>query len=378
MYLFITPSFFPSMNIGGPIVSNLGLLSSLVEYGHKIIVLTTNRNGPSVLNVNHKRINKINVFYFNSFFGHRFSPKLFYNILKYFSNAKFVHVDDVFSFYTIFVLFINIFSKKKIIFSPRGTFIFYVLSKENLTKRLFKIIFLKILFTLVRQQKILTLHFTSYKEMREARRFFKFFGSYLPKNFVVANGFSRDLDTVVRNPVSTNETIRIVSLGRINTKKRLDLGIRSVKLLRDQGYKIEYHIVGNDDDKSNQILLNLIKELNLADTVFLNGPIYGKEKFNFLRSMDIFLLVSKSENFANVVLESISVHLPLVITRNLPWNFLENKTFCSISSATVPSIAKNILKQVETKIKPEDFEDVLLNYSWNRISQLFNKNIQQL
>ena len=95
------------MSIGGPIISNLGLLSELVKKKFEVKVLTTNRNGNKVMDLTNGVKNGIDISYFPSFWGHRFSVKLLFNILKQIKQHQIIHVDDVFSIYTIFSLFIH-------------------------------------------------------------------------------------------------------------------------------------------------------------------------------------------------------------------------------------------------------------------------------
>ena len=49
------------------------------------------------------------------------------------------------------------------------------------------------------------------------------------------------------------------------------------------------------------------------------GPIYDKEKYLLLYSFKALILVSKSENFANVVMESLYCGTDVIISDNLPW-----------------------------------------------------------
>ena len=49
--LHVIPSFAPAWYHGGPIYAAFGLTRALVQQGHKVTVMTTNINGPGVIDV---------------------------------------------------------------------------------------------------------------------------------------------------------------------------------------------------------------------------------------------------------------------------------------------------------------------------------------
>ena len=53
------------------------------------------------------------------------------------------------------------------------------------------------------------------------------------------------------------------------------------------------------------------------------GAKYGQEKWNFLRSADVMVLPTYSENFGIVVVEALAVGLPVITTAGTPWQDLE-------------------------------------------------------
>jgi glycosyltransferase involved in cell wall biosynthesis len=66
----------------------------------------------------------------------------------------------------------------------------------------------------------------------------------------------------------------------------------------------------------------LIKKLNL-NRVTIEPPLYGLERDLLLSSCDLFVLASKTENFAMTVAESLAVELPVIATKATPWSGLK-------------------------------------------------------
>jgi glycosyltransferase involved in cell wall biosynthesis len=365
------------MSVGGPIISNLGLLSELVKKKHEVKVLTTNRNGNEIMDVTNGVKNGIDISYFTSIWGHRFSAKLLFNILSQIKKYQIIHVDDVFSIYTIFSLFINIYSKKTFIFSPRGTLIAYVLKKEIGLKKLLKILLIKILSNLISRQSNFAFHFTSQKEKKEAERLLALFKLAKQKSFVVPNGLNVIANMVPRK-LKRDKQLKIVTLGRINHKKRLDMGIRAVGILVNKGVDVKYNIVGNDDDGTTIELQNTIRNLNLEGIVKINPPIFSNAKYDFLKRHNIFLLTSKSENFGNVILEALSIYLPVVITRNLPWEILKDLKIGTICYESAASVSDAIIQQYEKECIANDFDNFLKSYEWETLCETFLKHVEEV
>jgi glycosyltransferase involved in cell wall biosynthesis len=57
-----------------------------------------------------------------------------------------------------------------------------------------------------------------------------------------------------------------------------------------------------------------VDSLKLSEVVHWKGAVYGDEKFQLLAAHDLLVLPSFNENFANVVIESIAVGTPVLIS----------------------------------------------------------------
>jgi glycosyltransferase involved in cell wall biosynthesis len=92
------------------------------------------------------------------------------------------------------------------------------------------------------------------------------------------------------------------------------------RLLNDRHPAWNLVIAGPDEDGYGQEMIHHASQLGLtAPRVRFVGPLHGPEKWAFLAAADLFVLPSHSENFGNVILESLSQETPVMTTHGTPW-----------------------------------------------------------
>ena len=114
----------------------------------------------------------------------------------------------------------------------------------------------------------------------------------------------------------------VVSIGRLHPKKGLDTLIKAWSRIEPIFSEWDLKIVGPDECGYQTELKKLIKKLNL-NRVTIEPPLYGLERDLLLSSCDLFVLASKTENFAMTVAESLAVELPVIATKATPWSGLQ-------------------------------------------------------
>ncbi len=104
---------------------------------------------------------------------------------------------------------------------------------------------------------------------------------------------------------------KIISIGRLEPQKGYDVLIKAFHLfLKDQpGWSLT--ILGEGKERPN--LEHLCKTLKVADKVALPGNV--KEPHKILQEASMFILSSRFEGLPNVLLEAMSIGLPVVATR---------------------------------------------------------------
>jgi glycosyltransferase involved in cell wall biosynthesis len=138
-------------------------------------------------------------------------------------------------------------------------------------------------------------------------------------------GFTNDF-TIIPNGIDLSEikkkkegygSKKIIFFSRIHPKKGIELLLEAWRTTNTQGWSLE--IAGNGDADYIQILTQNANNINNVNFV---GAKYGEEKWDFLRSADIMILPTHSENFGIVVAEALAVGLPVITTKGTPWEDL--------------------------------------------------------
>jgi glycosyltransferase involved in cell wall biosynthesis len=102
----------------------------------------------------------------------------------------------------------------------------------------------------------------------------------------------------------------VLFLSRISWKKGLDRLISAWQWVPD----IPLVIAGNDDENYRPRLEELAKSAGVASRVIFIGPVSDAHKWALYERAQLFVLPSYSENFGNVVAESMAMGCPAVVT----------------------------------------------------------------
>lgn len=106
------------------------------------------------------------------------------------------------------------------------------------------------------------------------------------------------------------DQIRLLYVGRMARKKRMDLMLDTFAEARRQGLNLELNIVGQGD-----LLEKLQKQavdLGITDQVHFHGRIPREQMPAVYRQNDIFFITSRHEGMSNAMLEAMASGLPIV------------------------------------------------------------------
>ncbi|AWG22206.1 hypothetical protein FFWV33_12115 [Flavobacterium faecale] len=140
-------------------------------------------------------------------------------------------------------------------------------------------------------------------------------------------GFSNTL-FIIPNFVDTSEikdvkveygSKKIIFMSRIHPKKGIELLLEAWKTVDTSEWSLE--IAGNGDQS---YIDDLKKSSNDLDNVYFVGPKYGEKKWDFIKSADVMVLPTHSENFGIVVAEALAAGVPVLTTKGTPWQDLES------------------------------------------------------
>ncbi|MCW3835402.1 glycosyltransferase [Sphingomonas canadensis] len=159
------------------------------------------------------------------------------------------------------------------------------------------------------------LHATSEAEERNARAR-GLDGPYC----MIANGM--DLPAgAPRLPRAPGAPRTALFLGRVYPVKGLPMLVDAWARVRPAGWELV--IAGPDEAGHAAEVAARIAAHGLGGTVRLRGPVWNGEKRALLRSADLFVLPSYSENFGIAAAEALAHGLPVIATTGAPWQLLE-------------------------------------------------------
>lgn len=114
---------------------------------------------------------------------------------------------------------------------------------------------------------------------------------------------------------------RLLFLSRIHPKKGLSHLLHAWAALQDKRPNWDLVIVGPDEVGQTSEMQALARRLGLK-RVEWSGPVYGAVKSELYRSADLFVLPTHAENFGLVIAEALAHGVPVITTRNAPWQGL--------------------------------------------------------
>jgi glycosyltransferase involved in cell wall biosynthesis len=138
---------------------------------------------------------------------------------------------------------------------------------------------------------------------------------------VIGNGVHLPIEGA--RPVPVNPAARrrnLVFIGRIHPIKGLLRLLDVWAKLRPEGWILV--LAGPDDGGHLQEVMAKARIMGIDERVEYRGPVEGDAKARLLKSADLFILPSFSENFGMVVAEALSYSIPVIATTGTPWNDL--------------------------------------------------------
>ena len=119
----------------------------------------------------------------------------------------------------------------------------------------------------------------------------------------------------VKSYTAGHHQLTIGAVGVINKRKRQDILIRLVAGLRNKGYDVSVRIAGNcskGQESYKAHLLNLAKELKIAEYVYFDGTVEYDDVPKWLSSLDLYVCPSDGEVMPFSILEAMATGLPVI------------------------------------------------------------------
>ena len=169
-----------------------------------------------------------------------------------------------------------------------------------------------------------------------------------------------------------NNKIKFLTVGRLTYQKGLDIGIEAAKILKEQGVKFNWFILGVGEEKTK--LLELIKKYELENEIILLG--LKKNPYPYIKNCDIFLQTSRYEGKSVVLDEAKILAKPVVVTNySTVKDQIINDKEGYIVNLDSTSIAKGIREVMEDKNLYNKIENYLKNNNYGNEKEI-NKYIK--
>lgn len=198
---------------------------------------------------------------------------------------------------------------------------------------------------------------------------------FLSKSYIIPNGI--DSFWLNHEPLykDCNESIiRCVYAGIVNRNKNVLSTMKACKILRKQGYEVEFTVIGKAENK--KVLCKLLKDSH----VHYHEAVPKEKLIEFYRDNDIFVMPSYTETFGLVYAEAMSQGLPVIYSRNQGFDrqFLDGKIGYSVRSNSPEDIAEKIYMAYQRR--KEIFGESICaskKFDWKKIAvyykTLYNK-----
>ena len=124
---------------------------------------------------------------------------------------------------------------------------------------------------------------------------------------IQANPLDAKLWLLPHKPASPHPP-RVIMVGTLYPLKRVDMGLRALKIVAETLPEVEMWIVGDGPERSN--LENLASQMQIVERVSFLGV--RPDAAELLRSADVMWLLSEREGLPMVALEAMASALPLI------------------------------------------------------------------
>ena len=301
--------FYPAEN-GGPALTLYWITKSLVKLNVEVTVITTANGITDAVIPNQWSETEAGKVMYLETGNPNYSLRYIFCTLNNFKNKDIVVITSMFALSSfIFVIFAKILNKK-IIISPRGELDTNALFYRKLLKKI--IIFIYNLLP----SKNIYYHVTSEME-------YCYFRKSINSKFrvkIIPNYMSLP-EKVVRSP----KVDYILYIGRFHAKKAIEnliFAVSNSNMFRNSEFQLV--LAGNNKNAYGKEMIKIANNLNLEHKLKFIGEVKKKEKEELYGNAYVTIVPSHTENFGNVVIESLSQSTPVIASTGTPWKQLND------------------------------------------------------
>lgn len=307
--LILTGSFYPAQE-GGPTITMYWLAAGLAKIGYSVRVLASTKG----LNNKYPADQWVPMMGFDVLYR---SPSISKRILyQEYASCDCVITSGVCHIITHLRIFFLILMGKRVVLSPRGELFKPAIFHKGVLYGCFKVFFFRLLGVLYGNK--ITYHATSTEECNQIHHL-------MGKRRIVATipNYMILPERIPSEKVSGNYDY-LLYVGRIAPIKALDKLVEALSLSHEfMSGKVLLQVVGDNIGDYYEHLCRLVAEKKMTDRVVFRGVLLGEKKEECIANAKYLVLVSDSENFGNVVIESLAQGTPIVASFGTPWQVIE-------------------------------------------------------
>lgn len=229
-----------------------------------------------------------------------FSPSLLWNVFKYCNKYEVVHIQSWWNPIAVLSAMICYFKGIVPIISPRGSLTTFTFEHRNR--------FLKRCIHLLIGRRLLqksVIHVTSVQELEEVQKYINTQRIYVVPNIV-------ELPMRIYGVPDPDNILKLVFVGRIDPAKNLELLFKALQSIGKISFIL--NIIGNGKRDYEE---ELKEKTKFSPNIIWHGNLDGDEKFKIMAKSDLLVMPSLTENFGNVVIESLSQGTPVLISNQV-------------------------------------------------------------
>ncbi|MDI6818561.1 glycosyltransferase family 4 protein [Methanothermobacter thermautotrophicus] len=176
----------------------------------------------------------------------------------------------------------------------------------------------------------------------------------------------------IRKIKPSSEKANLIFVGRLIKHKNVDVLLKALHLLRDDGFKLTCIIIGDGPEKEN--LMKITRDLGLeAQVKFMGRVPSDDEVYKYMKSCNIFVFPSSREGAGLVTLEANAAGLPVITTNhklNASRELINGKNGVLFNLDPHDLKEKIILIMNEHEKLRKDCIKFAESYSWDKIADL--------
>lgn len=162
---------------------------------------------------------------------------------------------------------------------------------------------------------------------------------------VIPNLIDTDFFVPGNKNFASDKVFRFVMIGFLRKVKGLDILLRAFAKLKQELPNVHLTIVGEGEEKNK--LFKLMNKLNLRDSISFTGKLSREGVLENLQKASAFVLSSRAEACAQVVLEALSCGLPVVSTDIMSDDVITPENGIFVKNDDIDSLYQGMKKIIE-------------------------------